>query len=80
MMADQLLGAASLAVVVLAYVVIVEAMMAAIVLLAAFIVLQWRQLWSLLAYRPAAPAREVNQARAEGDRQPYRLGGGLMRW
>jgi hypothetical protein len=81
-MADQLLGAASVAVVVLAYVVLVEAMMAAVVLLAAFTVMQWRHLCALLAYRPPAPARELHESRGPGDDQGtrVRIGGGLRHW
>jgi hypothetical protein len=89
-MADQLLGAASWAVLTLAYLLLVEALAAAIVVLAEFTVYRVRSLRGALNghARPAAPAREVHEARGDGDRQPYpggtakpyRLGGGLMRW
>jgi hypothetical protein len=79
-MAEQLTGAASVAVLVLAYAVVVEALTAAVVLLAHFIALQVRNLRGVLVGRPAAPAREVHEARGQDDGQPYRLGGGLMRW
>jgi hypothetical protein len=79
-MVEQLAGVASVAVVVLAYLMLLEAMTAAMVLLATFTVVQWRSLRALLVAEPshpvAAPAREVNQARGE----PYRVGGGLAHW
>jgi hypothetical protein len=80
-MVEALLGAASVAVAVLAYVVVVECLTAAVVLLAQFIALQVRSLRAALTGHPhpAAPAREVHEARGDGDRQSYRLGGDV-RW
>jgi hypothetical protein len=78
---EQLAGAASVAVVVLAWLLLVEAMTAAIVLLAHFTVLQWRALRSLLTVEPPRPvpvsAGDQDQAHGESPRQPYRLGGDL---
>jgi len=67
-------GALVALVLVLAYALVVECMMAAIVLLSEFILLRIRSLRTLLkaAEKPTgelAPAIE-----------PYRVGGGLMRW
>jgi hypothetical protein len=80
-MAEQFAGVASVAVAVLAYLVVVEALTAAAVLLAQFIALQVRSLRGALLGEPPRPAGEVHQARAgESDQQPaYRLGGDL-RW
>jgi hypothetical protein len=83
-MAEQLAGAASVAVVVLAWLLVVEAMTAAIVLLATFTVLQWRALRSLLTVEPpravpvAVPAGDQDQGDGEAPR--VRIGGGVMRW
>jgi hypothetical protein len=68
---QQLLGAASVLVLALTYLLIVQAMMAAIILLAEFMVIQVHRLWTMLP-----PASEPNpQAEAT-----YKLGGGLARW
>jgi hypothetical protein len=72
-MIEQLTGAASVAVIVLAYVLVVQAMMAAIVLLSEFIVLRIRALWTLVEVKSSASAPVV-----ESD--SYRVGGGLMKW
>lgn len=76
-MLDQLAGAASATVLFLAYVLLVECLTAACVLLVEFIVLRVRALRSLLvAVEPVAPVEERQpQSRAE----PYRLGGDI-RW
>jgi hypothetical protein len=75
-------GAGTVLVLVLGYLLLVQVMAAAIVLLAQFIVLQWRTLKTLVVQEPPrtlpAPAREVHQAR--GEPEPYRVGGGLRRW
>jgi hypothetical protein len=66
----------------LAYVVVVQALMAATVLLCEFIVLRVRVLRTLLAEAPRpvpAPAREVHEARAE-DQGVYVIGGNIRRW
>lgn len=78
-MAEQVTGVASVAVVVLAYLLLVEAMTAAIVLLAHFTLLQWRSLCALLAEPPPAvpePARVEGQDQG----QPYIIGGNVRRW
>lgn len=81
-MAEQLTGAGVGLVLALGYVLLVQALAAAIVLLGQFIVLQWRSLKTLLSQEPPrplpVPAREVHQAR--GEPEPYRVGGGLRRW
>lgn len=75
-MAEQLWGAGTGLVLVLGYVLLVQAMTAAIVLLAEFIVIQWRTLRSLLMAVDGAPEPEP----APQTEQPtYRLGGDL-RW
>jgi hypothetical protein len=81
-MAEQLTGAASVAVVVLAWLLLVEAMTAAIVVLATFTVLQWRSLRALMAEPPRPANRGTSPVEDQGQaaRQPYRIGGGLMRW
>jgi hypothetical protein len=85
-MAEQLTGAGVGLVLVLGYVLLVQALAAAIVLLGQFILIQWRFLWSLVAEAPRpvpAPAREIHEARGEdqGETQPvYVIGGNLRRW
>jgi hypothetical protein len=71
-MVEEVAGATMVLVIVLAYVLIVQTMTAAVVLLAEFIVLRVRALRSLLAVEPE-PVRQTEPA-------PYRIGGGLMRW
>lgn len=80
-MIEQMTGAASVAVLVLAYVLLVEAMMAAIVVLAHFTMLQWRSLWSLLAQsRPVVPVAVEDQDQGQLQGVPYVIGGNLRRW
>jgi hypothetical protein len=71
-MIEQLTGAGISAIVVLAYVLLVQAMTAAIVLLAEFIVLRVRVLRELLA----ASDKPTESPTGE----PYQVGGGLVRW
>jgi len=71
-MMGELAGAATILVVVLAYVLIVQAMMAAVVLLAQFIVVQVQTLRTAMAHT-RAPSPMV-------ERPSYRVGGGLMKW
>lgn len=73
---EQVTGAAMAAVLVLGYVLLVQAMTAAIVLLAEFIVLRGRVLRSLLAIEREASVPEEPQ----GQKPAYRVGGGLVRW
>jgi hypothetical protein len=70
-------GAGMFAIVVLGYLLVLQAMTAAVVLLAQFIVVQVRALWSLIMVERAAsvPAPPVDD---QG--KPYRLGGGLAKW
>jgi hypothetical protein len=78
-MAEQLWGAGTALVLVLAYVLLVQAMTAAVVLLAEFIVLRVRVLRSLLAaVEREAPASSPQAP--QGQEPAYRVGGGLMRW
>ena len=70
-MGAQLTGAATGAVVILAYILLLESLTAACVLLAHFIATQVRHLRATLAHKP-------NPAPVE--RPAYRVGGGLMKW
>jgi hypothetical protein len=82
-MAEQMAGAGTALVLVLGYLLLVQVMAAAIVLLAQFIVIQWRTLKTLVIQEPPrtlpAPAREVHQARGEPV-PTVQIGGGLKRW
>jgi hypothetical protein len=71
---QQLAGAATVAVIVLTYIVLVQVLTAACVLLAQFITLQIRALRSLIA---SPQNREIP---AEPHQQAYKVGGGLARW
>lgn len=71
-MVEEVAGATTVLVIVLAYVLIVQAMTAAVVLMAEFIVLRVRALRNLLAVEPE-PVRQPESA-------PYRVGGGLLKW
>jgi hypothetical protein len=76
---EQLAGAASVLILVLAYILLVQAMTAAAVLLGQFIIVQVRALWSLVApswLPPPSSAAPVVDDQGE----PYKLGGGLLRW
>jgi hypothetical protein len=74
-MLDQADGAGVVLVVALAYVLILQAMTAAIVVLAQFTVLQTRHLLALLDEAPRPATVEVHQ-----DQESYRVGGGLLKW
>ena len=78
-MAEQLWGAGTGLVVVLAYVLLVECLTAAAVLLCEFIVLRVRALRTLvgIAWSPQVPER---LAVVEDQEPAYRVGGGIMRW
>jgi hypothetical protein len=74
--------ALTVAVLVLGYLLLLQAMTAAVILLCEFILLRVRVLRSLLA-EPGpdpAPAREVHQARGEPERPRVRIGGPIRRW
>jgi hypothetical protein len=76
-MAEQLLGVLSVAVLFLAYVLILQCLTAAALLLARYIALQVQSLRSLLGESPrTVPAPLIDQDSGES----YRLGGGLARW
>jgi hypothetical protein len=82
-MFEQLTGALLATALALVYIVVVQLLMSAIVLLAQYFVLQVRALRRLVA-----SAREGEQAQPQGETapvvddqsQPYRVGGGLIRW
>jgi hypothetical protein len=75
-MVEQLQDAGSVLVLVLGYVLLVQVLMAAIVLLGQFIVLQWRALRLLVFIEPPSTV----PAEAQGQGEPYRVGGGLLKW
>jgi hypothetical protein len=75
--AEQLSGTATVLVIVLAYVLIVQSLTAAMVLLAQFIVVQVRTLRALVAIEPKTiPEPEPEPA----ERRLYQVGGGIKRW
>jgi hypothetical protein len=78
MMVEQLAGAGIATAVVLGYVLLVECLTAAVILLAEFIIGRVRVLWSLVVTRKAAPEPEPAEPPEAGE--PYRVGGGLMKW
>jgi hypothetical protein len=71
-MVEQLAGAASASIIVLAYLILLQAMTAAVVLLSQFLVLQFRSLRSMFASEE--PTADLAPAT-----KPYRLGGGVRR-
>ena len=73
-MLESVAGAASVAVAVLAYLLIVECLIAMIALLTEFLVARLRRLWSLV---PSPQGREAHPQEGEPD---YQVGGGLIRW
>jgi hypothetical protein len=76
-MVEQLTGAASVAVLVLAYLLVLQAMTAAVLLLGQFIVLQARALAANVGERPP---RSPEPAPVVGDEgESYRVGGGLLK-
>lgn len=76
-MLEQLAGAGIGTLVVLAYLLLVEALTAAIVLLAQFIVLQVRALRALSVVEPKPKPTATPTAVTEPQAEQYRLGGGL---
>jgi hypothetical protein len=84
-MAEQLAGAGVGLVLVLGYLLLVQVMAAAVLLLAQFTLLQWRSLKTLLSQEPPRPlpvpaaAREVHESRGEPTRRVV-VGGGIRRW
>jgi hypothetical protein len=73
---DSVTGAATALVLVLGYVLIVQAMTAAVVLLAEFIVLRVRVLRDLAGIEQTEPM----PVEPPGQEPAYRIGGGLIRW
>jgi hypothetical protein len=76
-MVDGFVGAFTAAAVLLCYLMLVEAMTAAVVLLAECIVLRIRALRRLFIAVEGAPEPETPPQVQE---PAYRIGGGLMRW
>jgi hypothetical protein len=72
-MVEQLAGAASASIIVLAYLILLEVMTAIVVLLSQFLVLQVRSLRSVLASEKPTP--DVAPAT-----KPYIIGGGIRKW
>jgi hypothetical protein len=80
---ERMAGAGTVLVLVLGYLLLVQVMAAAIVLLAQFIVIQVRTLKTLLVQEPPrTPVTPLVPATVEdqGEPQTYRVGGGLRRW
>ena len=75
-MVEQMTGAAIASIVMLGYILLVQAMTAAIVLLCEFIVLRVRSLWALLLNAVEKPTDSTPAPATE----PYRIGGGIRRW
>jgi hypothetical protein len=81
---EQLVGAGTVLVLVLGYVILVQVLAACIVLLGQFTIIQWRSLRTLLVQEPprtlpSLAAWEVHQTR--GELEPtIQIGGGLKRW
>lgn len=76
-MVEQLVGALSAAALLLGYLLVLQCMTAAVLLLCQYIAVQWRALRFLLE-GPHLPARPEVEDQDRGE--PYRVGGGLMRW
>jgi hypothetical protein len=70
-MVDQITGVATVLALVLSYLLLVQTMMAAVVLLAQYIVVQVRNLWGMVATTQRSP---VVKSRS------YQVGGGIRRW
>jgi hypothetical protein len=78
---DSVTGAAMATVVVLAYVLLVQCLTAACVLLCEFIVLRVRALWGVVGIERSPqvpdPAHRVPEPQGKGE--PYRIGGSILR-
>lgn len=74
---EQVTGAGIGTLVVLGYLLLVEALAAAIVVLAQFIVLQVRTLRTLAVVEPKPAPTAAVEPVSEPQEQTYRLGGGL---
>jgi hypothetical protein len=78
-MVDQVTDAAIAAVLVLAYVLLVQCLAAACVLLSEFIVLRVRALWGVVGIERSPQAGKVTPL-PDDQGEPYRIGGGLLKW
>jgi hypothetical protein len=76
---DSVTGAAVATMVVLGYVLVVQAMTAAIVLLAEFSMRRVRALRFLLAME-SQPEPATTSVEPQGQEPAYRIGGGLLKW
>jgi len=74
---EQLAGVLSVAALLLGYLLVLQCMTAAALLLSQFIAVQWRALRSLLVAPPRPATPEIED---QDPLEPYRVGGGLMRW
>jgi hypothetical protein len=77
---EQLAGVLAVAAVFLAYLLVLQCMMAAALLLAQYTVIQGRALRTLIQEPPRPPLPEVQQDQDAAESPPFRVGGGLMRW
>jgi hypothetical protein len=75
---DSVTGAATATVVVLAYVLLVQCLMAACVLLCEFIVLRVRALWGVVGIERSPQAGKVTPL-PDDQGEPYRIGGSVLR-
>ena len=78
-MVDRVTGAAMATVVVLSYVLVVQCLTAACVLLCEFIVLRVRALWGVVGIERSPQAGKVTPL-PDDQGEPYRVGGGLLKW
>jgi hypothetical protein len=78
-MLSQVTGAAMAAVLVLGYVLLVQCLTAACVLLCEFIVLRVRALWGAVGIERSPQAGKVTPL-PDDQGEPYRIGGGLLKW
>lgn len=76
-MVEQMTGALAALVIGLGYLLLLQAMTVAMILLAGYIVRHMRALRSLLA-EPPRPA--MTAVEDQDSSEPYRVGGGLIRW
>jgi phage portal protein BeeE len=78
-MVEQVIGTATVAVLVLTYFLILQTLTAAVLLLGQFIVVQVRALRVLVAVEWQRP-EPAPVSVADDQRESYRVGGGLLRW
>jgi hypothetical protein len=77
-MLEQVTGAGTALVIVLGYLLIAEAMTAAVLLLGQFIVVQVRALVAIVEERPEGSPEVAPATSDQGE--SYRVGGGLLKW